>query len=212
MQDLMIDLETMGLAPDGAIVAIGAVNFELATGETGDSFEVPVSLNSSYELGMKLYPSTVLWWFGRDPEALASWKTDRAVPITTALAEFEAWFERHSQIKRVWANAPTFDLMILRRAYELVGGMAPWPFRRERCVRTLLQLAKDLGTNPRSGWWTWHRSPGGTTSGTSSATSCRGARNDAARTTTAHSALDDCYYQIEYCHLAWQMVERGTNL
>ena len=47
MNDVMLDLETMGTGPDAAIVAIGAIAFDVHTRTIGPSFYIPVELRSS---------------------------------------------------------------------------------------------------------------------------------------------------------------------
>jgi hypothetical protein len=46
MNNLMLDLETMGNKPNAPIVAIGAVFFDPATGELGPQFYTAVNLAS----------------------------------------------------------------------------------------------------------------------------------------------------------------------
>ncbi len=178
-KELMIDLETMGVSPNGAIVAIGAAFFNMETGEVGSTFDIPVNLESSQELGMEIHASTVLWWFRQSTEAIALWNTDKALTLPRALEEFIGWYERNSFTKTgVWANAPTFDLDIMRTAFRLAGMGAPWHFKQERCVRTLVQMSRDVGFNPRA----------------------------AEQKGVEHGALDDCLHQIEYCCAAWRAI------
>lgn len=47
MNHLMVDLETMGNGPYAPVISIGAVFFDLKTGETGEDFSVNISLESS---------------------------------------------------------------------------------------------------------------------------------------------------------------------
>ena len=47
MLDVMLDLETMGTQPDAAIVAIGAVEFDLEAAQLGRRFYQPVTLDSA---------------------------------------------------------------------------------------------------------------------------------------------------------------------
>lgn len=181
-RDLMIDLETMGTGPRGAIISIGAVFFDLATGKSWGTFEMPISLESSQLIGMEIHAKTVQWWLKQSPEAIEQWNTPRAVGIETALSEFIGWYGRNTRGERstrVWANAPTFDLAIMRSAFDLADMSTPWHWRQERCVRTLVSMAKDLGANPRS----------------------------EPREGTAHKAIDDCMHQIRYCHLAWRALQ-----
>jgi exodeoxyribonuclease VIII len=62
MNNIMLDLETMGIQSDAAIVAIGAVRFDLETGKVGESWYSPVDLDSSLHLGLTVTESTVQWW------------------------------------------------------------------------------------------------------------------------------------------------------
>lgn len=186
MRDLMIDIETMGTSPKGALISIGAIFFDLEGEETGPIFEMPIDLQTSVEIGMQIDAPTVEWWFKQSPEAISQWLVESPVSIITALSEFIKWYGRRTLDLRkpyVWANAPTFDLEILRYAFKCCGMSAPWHFRQERCVRTLVGLSKDLGYNPRG---------------------LRG-------TGIPHSAKDDCLHQIEYCRLAWGHI-RGRSV
>ncbi|MES3575777.1 3'-5' exonuclease [Enterobacter cloacae] len=51
MNDLMIDLESMGKKPNAPIVSIGAVFFNPHTGELGQEFYTAVSLESAMDQG-----------------------------------------------------------------------------------------------------------------------------------------------------------------
>lgn len=51
MNNLMIDLETMGKNKDAPIVSIGAVFFTPETGDIGQEFYTVVSLDSAMEQG-----------------------------------------------------------------------------------------------------------------------------------------------------------------
>jgi len=184
MQDLMIDIETMGSGNNAAIVSIGAVRFDIRTGDIGAYCHEPVSLVDSVKLGLEMAPDTVLWWLQQSAEAQASWNVKHpkllasGLGVLTKLVEMSVNGERTAQ---VWSNSPSFDCVILRSAYKVCGQPTPWVYRAERCQRTLVQLASDTGFDPK-------------------ATTRKG---------TAHSALDDCYHQIEVCCRAWRHL-RGT--
>ena len=68
MNNIMLDLETMGSGPRAAIVSIGAVFFDLQTGELGAEFEVAVDLRESVKFG-EMNADTVLWWLEQSDEA-----------------------------------------------------------------------------------------------------------------------------------------------
>ena len=47
--------------------------------------------------------------------------------------------------KRVWANGPSFDLVILRDAFKGIHMKPIWHFRQERCMRTIMDEAREIG-------------------------------------------------------------------
>ena len=68
--EIMLDLETMGLGPDAAIVAIGAVAFDTSTLAIDPcKFFVAVDLESSVRSGGVMDASTVMWWMQQDEVA-----------------------------------------------------------------------------------------------------------------------------------------------
>ena len=62
MNNLMLDLETMGNTSDSAIIAIGACYFDPKTGKIEGEFYKEISLESAVKYGGKVDPSTVVWW------------------------------------------------------------------------------------------------------------------------------------------------------
>lgn len=53
MKHIMLDIETMGNQSYSSILSIGAVKFDLNTGETGDEFYTTIDLKSCLDLGLK---------------------------------------------------------------------------------------------------------------------------------------------------------------
>ena len=136
--DLMIDLETMGLPPSGALVSIGACLFDVKTRQIGPTFHRAVNLATSVRAGMVMDPGTVVWWLGQNDKARQSitWTT---YDINEALADFRAFIEQHSSVDvvRPWGNGAAFDLTVLNTAYKCIGQQAPWKFWNERCFRSV---------------------------------------------------------------------------
>lgn len=62
MKNIMADIETMSTKPDAAIIAIGAVAFDLPGKEILDRFYTTVDLASSMAHGGVVDASTILWW------------------------------------------------------------------------------------------------------------------------------------------------------
>ena len=138
MNDVMLDLETMGNGPDAAIVAIGAVEFDLAAQRIGERFYVAVDLASAVASGGAMDASTVLWWMKQSDAARAAFDVN-GEPIAAALGQFAVWMEGRGKRDdlRVWGNGAGFDNVVLSSAFRRIGMKQPWPFRNDRCYRTV---------------------------------------------------------------------------
>ena len=63
MEDLMLDIETMGNRSTSAIIQIGACYFDRVTGEIGETFLENILLKSSVEdWGLTVDSLTIQWW------------------------------------------------------------------------------------------------------------------------------------------------------
>ena len=144
MKHIMIDLETMSTAKNAAIVAIGAVEFDPATGELGETFYCNVDLGSCMEAGLDVEADTVMWWMSRSDKARARLQNDR-VPLRGALADFTTFMTQVGGYDEVaiWGNGSDFDNAILQSAYRALDTQPPWNYRNNRDVRTILALAPE---------------------------------------------------------------------
>lgn len=138
MQDVMLDLETMGNGPQAAIIAIGAVEFDIPTQQIGERFYTVIDLESAVARGGVMDASTVLWWLKQSDAARAAF--DRGGEhIAVALQQFAGWMENRAKRDdvRVWGNGAAFDNVILASAYRRSGTPQPWQFWNDRCYRTV---------------------------------------------------------------------------
>lgn len=178
---LMVDMETMGNSPDAPIVSIGAVFFDPSTGNTGAEFYQVVSLESSMSFGMKPDASTIQWWLKQSSEARSAILVDEAMGLLETLellADFIAENAANgSHTVQLWGNGCSFDNVILRRAYALTDTPFAVPFRNDRDVRTMVELGKSVGINPRF---------------------------DIPFEGDMHNALSDARHQVKYVSAIWQ--------
>lgn len=178
---LMVDMETMGNGPDAPIVSIGAVFFDPSTGNTGAEFYQVVSLESSMSFGMKPDASTIQWWLKQSSEARSAILVDEAMGLLETLellADFIAENAANgSHTVQLWGNGCSFDNVILRRAYALTDTPFAVPFRNDRDVRTMVELGKSVGINPRF---------------------------DIPFEGDMHNALSDARHQVNYVSAIWQ--------
>ncbi|MGO0145501.1 3'-5' exoribonuclease domain-containing protein, partial [Citrobacter freundii] len=178
---LMVDMETMGNSPDAPIVSIGAVFFDPSTGNTGAEFYQVVSLESSMSFGMKPDASTIQWWLKQSSEARSAILVDEAMGLLETLellADFIAENAANgSHTVQLWGNGCSFDNVILRRAYALTDTPFTVPFWNDRDVRTMVELGKSVGINPRL---------------------------DIPFEGEMHNALSDARHQVKYVSAIWQ--------
>ncbi|WP_410706361.1 3'-5' exonuclease [Citrobacter braakii] len=178
---LMVDMETMGNSPDAPIVSIGAVFFDPSTGNTGAEFYQVVSLESSMSFGMKPDASTIQWWLKQSSEARSAILVDEAMGLLETLellADFIAENAANgSHTVQLWGNGRSFDNVILRRAYALTDTPFAVPFWNDRDVRTMVELGKSVGINPRF---------------------------DIPFEGDMHNALSDARHQVKYVSAIWQ--------
>ncbi|HGY1203873.1 TPA: 3'-5' exoribonuclease [Citrobacter braakii] len=178
---LMVDMETMGNSPDAPIVSIGAVFFDPSTGNTGAEFYQVVSLESSMSFGMKPDASTIQWWLKQSSEARSAILVDEAMGLLETLellADFIAENAANgSHTVQLWGNGCSFDNVILRRAYALTETPFAVPLWNDRDVRTMVELGKSVGINPRF---------------------------DIPFEGDMHNALSDARHQVKYVSAIWQ--------
>lgn len=136
MKNVMIDIETMGVENNAAIISIGAVEFDV-TG-LGNEFYRTVHLESSCKNGGVISPSTVLWWMDQDEKAKKQLAQESNISIEMALNDLNFFLAKKDQL--IWANSPSFDCVILKSAYENAGAPVPWFYNQERDFRTFKSL------------------------------------------------------------------------
>lgn len=134
MNRVMIDLEALGSGPTSAIVAIGAARFDC--GGIVATLDLAVDAGSALACGMTLDAETLLWWLRQSDAARAQLQRP-GVPLRAALERFAQWLGEDAE---VWGNGAAFDNVILAHAYRLCGLPRPWPYRADRCYRTLAAL------------------------------------------------------------------------
>lgn len=146
MKDIMLDLETMGNGSSAAICAIGAVEFDLESGELGREFYTIVNLESSVKAGGVIDASTVLWWMKQSDAARAELQ-NKGFDLEISLIRFAHWLEDcdcNREELCIWGNGAAFDNVILRSAYEKTEIKTPWDFWGDRCYRTAKNLLPSV--------------------------------------------------------------------
>lgn len=170
MNHIMLDIETMGTSSNAAIMSIGACYFEPSTGEIGNTFHEQVDISSNGVIDA----STVIWWMKQDDDARSKfYNNGEAGHINAVLAEFADFVKPNCQ---VWGNGIAFDNVIIRTAYR---GDTPWKFCNDRDVRTMVELGRVIGVDPK---------------------------RDFPFEGVKHDALADSIHQAKYVSAIWQML------
>jgi hypothetical protein len=137
MENVMVDLETLGRGPGCVVLSIGAVTFD--ENGLGEEFYMVVNQESCEEHGLLTDPETLAWWEKQNPEArkvLDEAKTG-GVPLPMALAAFSEYVREYGPGKvKVWGNGASFDNAIIAACYGAIGEKLPWQFWNDRCYRT----------------------------------------------------------------------------
>ena len=174
---IMIDIETMGNESNSAILSIGAVEFNISTGETGKEFDINVSLKSCLDAGLIVNADTVMWWMEQSDNARKKITDGEHITLQGALDKFSEYIKNCGGKQcQVWGNSARFDLGILSDAYSKIFKNIPWDFRNERCVRTLVSFYPEI-------------------------------KNMTKFNGTAHDAIYDCHHQIKYCSEIYRKIK-----
>lgn len=150
MLNVMLDLETLGLHADAAIVSIGAVKFDPYGTELGDHddkeyepFYRALDLNDVVtQQKRSVDGATLKWWLNQPYEPRAVFQEENQVTLLTALAAFWEWYGAESL--PTWGNGAGFDNVILRNAFENTHGACPFSYYHDRCFRTLKALFPNV--------------------------------------------------------------------
>jgi DNA polymerase III epsilon subunit-like protein len=137
----MLDIETMGNESYSSIISIGALEFDIETGEHGKEFYINVDLQSCMDIGLIVNASTIMWWMNQNEQARQDLTGRESINILDALGEFSKFCNKDYEI---WGNSARFDCGILQNAYNKAGIPIPWDFRKERCVRTLVSFNPEI--------------------------------------------------------------------
>lgn len=140
MNNVMIDIESLGTKANSVILSIAALRFNPATGELGDYLLKKITIQSCLDAGLEIDADTLMWWMEQDQRAreLAFPEQSACVPLSVALAELSGFITDNDF---VWANPIDFDLTIIENARcKLFFPEKIWNRRNVMCLRTLKNI------------------------------------------------------------------------
>lgn len=132
MNNVMIDIETLGTAANSVILSIGAVQF--GPDGLGNEFYTAIDIDSCLNSGLQVDGRTVAWWMVQTAEARAVFN-ERGGELQEALLSLSGAFDWKGDTL-VWCNGLSFDLPILDTAYRACGLAVPWRYYNGRDYRT----------------------------------------------------------------------------
>ncbi|MBN3265401.1 3'-5' exonuclease [Pectobacterium brasiliense] len=152
MNHVMIDIETLGTNPNAPIASIGATFFNPATGELGEQFYCRVDFENDMLNGAVPDGATIKWWLRQSSDARAELICDDAdaVIVFRAVRDLNDWLtDNADNLKslKVWANSPSFDLVIMKSKFERLDLDIPWKYWNEQDVRTVKEVGRALGVD-----------------------------------------------------------------
>lgn len=144
INNLMVDLETLGRRAGCKVLSIGAVEF----GPMGLGKEFYIALNLEQQTQLHVDSDTEAWWAKQSAEARRVF-TEPKTSFVPGMNAFEDWLIMVSSAKlrnvRMWGNGSDFDCAILHAAYCAAGrDRTPWEFWNTRCYRTLKNMHKTV--------------------------------------------------------------------
>lgn len=137
MNNVMLDIETMGTACDSVIVQVSMIRFD-KDGNMGETLSVKINTEEQLALGAKKYQDTIDWWQKTNPTLFESLTTgDDILSVKEALNKISAFVFRSD---KVWSHA-YFDAPLLGNLYQLAGIQTPWNYKSIRDIRTITDVA-----------------------------------------------------------------------
>jgi len=184
--DVMLDIESLSTAHNGATIQIAAVPFYIE--ETSNdarqfgSFNRLISPASCVAAGLDVDADTMKWWFSQEAvvqnhvlgEAIR--KGDFLEGVLAGLSIFLKELEQHAEKVFIWGYPATSDMTWLQQAYLAAKLPYPVAYNRTRCLGTIADLYWEMYGEKLS---------------------------DTPKTKINHDALVDCQSQIEMVRYAY---------
>lgn len=139
MNRAMIDIETLSRQPDGCIISVGIALFD----DTQIIASQGWAIDAQFWHG-HMDPATIQWWMAQNAEAreysFGGKTTDRtvALDLSTYLKDYN--------VQELWANDPSFDLVMLEQWWKRIPQVdhCPFKFWTYRSYRTITSLTSEI--------------------------------------------------------------------
>lgn len=143
MQDVMLDIETLGRKSNAVVLSVGAIFFDKE--RLGGEFYRVLDTPTQVEVGRTTNAETIDWWSKQEKAAQDAVFAVTPTDTRQALEEFIEWIAR--QPVNMWGNGADFDCVIFGSLFEDFGLKKPWGYGDNRCFRTLKNLCIPFGSH-----------------------------------------------------------------
>ena len=132
---IMLDIETLDVAPTAQLLQIGAVNIL----KPHLDFRIEISGQSQQDYFTTVSQDTLDFWLGL-PEEVKQRVLYGRTHVQDALRMFALWLPERAKL---FCYGAAFDFPILHHHYHLNGLEVPWNYRDLRCFRTIYAQHKE---------------------------------------------------------------------
>jgi len=143
--NVMIDLETLGLKNDAVILSIGAVYFDETGIDLNNTFYREINIQSCIDLGLTIDGDTISWWMQQSEKARKVFDNKKIkTHINQAIDDLVSFLKRYGNQKdlKIWSNG-YMDIIWLRSAFQKTIRDLPWS-KNERDFRTFRDTQPKL--------------------------------------------------------------------
>ena len=154
---VMLDLETLSLRPDAALLQVALVKFEpVPNGKVYVDEALNVFVDLAHQYKRHIDSDTLIWWLGQSEMARRTIIEGHANshPLLTVLQQIELWLDM-SPFDKLWSRGADFDIAVLKHAFLTADMDHPWHYRQARCQRTHrdyhpLDLDQEMAAHDRA--------------------------------------------------------------
>lgn len=139
-----LDLETLGTDPGDAILSIGMVEFNTATGEQGAEFFCSFDEGEWLRAGYTFRQSTKEWWAKPGLEDARRFLTVSQMGMAEGLEAAYQWLARRDLGGGLWSRGYMDETMLKLAIRRELGIEDPWHYRAASDARTLLRSIETI--------------------------------------------------------------------
>ena len=148
MNHAMIDLETLSLDPNAAVISVGIAIFNDEQVVESNGW----AINPRWWHG-HIEPTTIAWWAHADRDASREFSFAGNMDDFGVAFQLKTFLAQHNA-EEIWANDPEFDLVVLKQWWKRIGKVDPtrplpgdWPlnYKKSRSFRTIIAEAERMG-------------------------------------------------------------------